>query len=49
MGKQGQHQFQGQDIEGVLKAADGLHKHELSHTRGVDEGRLPILVGESVR
>ena len=48
MGEQGQHQLKGQDVARVPEATHGMHKHELLDSRSVDEGRLPVLVGESV-
>ncbi len=49
MGKQGQHQLQGQDSARVLEAAHGMHQHELPYPRSVNERGLSILVGKSVR
>lgn len=49
MGEQGQYQLEGEIIARVLEATHGIHEHELSDSRSVHEGRLPILIGQFVR
>jgi hypothetical protein len=44
MGEQSQYQLQGEISARFLEAVDGFYQHELSHTGGIYEGRLPVFV-----